>query len=350
MGHRINLLIVALVVAHAESFSSGSKGTDGALLLTVPGTVVFDPRTFAPLLNPSCDNVYHFTSIYIAAGVTVKLSSNLLSGPVFWLAQGPVVIDGTIDLNGADAARVPSVAGAGGYPGGALRSPSYGPEGSGRNVFLVPLVGGQGGAGGPTDGGGAGGGALLIASSISVRVNGTITSNGGNSTDGIGGDGGAIRVVAPVIAGFGTISARGGWPNGSDGRIRFESFEDDFAGSLQESPFAEGRPLGLFLPPNASGRVRVVSIGGVPVTATDLTLNQSSPTTVVIEARFIPPGTAINIQLFSGQTSSQTVTTTPLEGTFELSRATASVVFPSGSSRVQVKASWKQPERSEGQR
>jgi hypothetical protein len=96
--------------------------------------------------------------------------------------------------------------------------------------------------------------------------------------------------------------------------------------------------------------VRVISIGGVPVGATDFTLNQSSPATVVIEARFIPPGTAITIELFSEQGPSQTVRTTPLEGTFEFSRATASVVFPSGTSRFQVKAGWKQPERGEGQR
>src|ERR1017187_3137551 len=96
------ILLAAAFVAQAQSFSSGSTGTDGALLLTTPGTILFDPHTFAPPLNPSGDNVYHFTTIYIAKDVTVKLSAKLLNGPVFWLAQGPAQIDGTIDLDGAD--------------------------------------------------------------------------------------------------------------------------------------------------------------------------------------------------------------------------------------------------------
>src|SRR5439155_20156259 len=38
---------------------------------------------------------------------------------------------------------------------------------------------------------------------------------------------------------------------------------------------------------------------------------------------------------------------TPLEGTFELSHGAGSVTFPTGSSRCHVKATWKQPGRSE---
>lgn len=126
--------------------------------------------------------------------MTVKLSSRKLNGPIFWLTQGPVQIEGTIDLSGDDGGVRSSIAGAGGYPGGAAGKPGYGPTGFTPNSFLVPIVGGSGGKGGATQGGGA----LLIASSTSITVNGNIIANGGSSSGGWGGNGGAIRLVAPT--------------------------------------------------------------------------------------------------------------------------------------------------------
>jgi hypothetical protein len=72
----------------------------------------------------------------------------------------------------------------------------------------------------------------------------------------------------------------------------------------------------------------------------ELTLHESSPVNVVIEAHNIPPRTVIQLQFFSERGPSQIVATTPLDGTFELSRATASITFPSGSSHMQMKATW----------
>jgi hypothetical protein len=331
--------------ASAQSFDSGSKGSDGALILATPGTIVWDARAFNPPLNPSGDNVYHFTYVYIAKGVTVKLSAKLLHSPVFWLSQGPVVIDGTIDLDGADGGRTPAIAGAGGYPGGIARNSGYGPGAFKSNMFLVPLVGGIGGHGGETQGGGAGGGALLVASSTSITINGAITARGGASADGTGGNGGAVRVIARTINGSGLLSAKGGQPGGGDGLVRFEDFDNQFTGNLNNTPFVEGKPFGLFLPPNPQGSVRVVSIGGVSVSTLSLTINQPSPLDVVVEARFIPPGTVVQLEFFPESGPSQTISTTPLEGSFELSQATASVTFPSGLARVQVKAAWRQPGR-----
>src|SRR5713226_7991344 len=116
---RLWCFLAVIGPAYPQFVGSGSKGTDGALELTTSGEVLFDPRAFKPALNPAGDNVYHFTSIYIATGVTVKLSAKPLHGPVFWLAQGPVRIDGNIDLGGEDAgassARFPNIAGSGGH-------------------------------------------------------------------------------------------------------------------------------------------------------------------------------------------------------------------------------------------
>ncbi|MGE0680361.1 MAG: hypothetical protein AB7P69_05565 [Candidatus Binatia bacterium] len=109
-----------------QFFDSGSNGSDGALNLTTPGTVEFDPTTFNPPLDPDGDNVYHFTTITIAAGVTVHLLVRKVNGPVFWLASGAVQIDGAIDLNGENGtsigstfeSRLRAMPGSGGYAGG----------------------------------------------------------------------------------------------------------------------------------------------------------------------------------------------------------------------------------------
>src|SRR5437016_14297457 len=50
-------IIIALIpmfrgasYAQTGSFDAGSNGSDGALNLTTPGTIIFDPRTFNPPL------------------------------------------------------------------------------------------------------------------------------------------------------------------------------------------------------------------------------------------------------------------------------------------------------------
>src|SRR6266496_2324782 len=95
------LIAAALTLSAPVSgqITSGSNGSDGALNLTTPGTVLFDP--IAMNLDADGDNVFHFTTINIGAGVTVRLTNTKLRGraPV-WLATGAVTIAGTIDLNG----------------------------------------------------------------------------------------------------------------------------------------------------------------------------------------------------------------------------------------------------------
>ena len=112
---------------NAQVFDSGSDGSDGALDFSGAqsgDTVIFNPATFDPPLDADGDSVYHFTTITVPEGVTVRLVADLLGvAPVTWLASGAVQIDGTLDLNGEDghninSVHIPSVAGAGGYGGG----------------------------------------------------------------------------------------------------------------------------------------------------------------------------------------------------------------------------------------
>jgi hypothetical protein len=403
------LVAIALVVlsrgsllVHAQTFDSGSNGTDGALNLTTPGTIEFDPKSFNPPLDPDGDNIYHFTTINIAAGVTVRLSAKFLNGSVVWLALEAVQINGTIDLNGETghpntnflSDRKPSLPGAGGYAGGVGgngNSPPHAGSGPGGgaisftqpysgsggtftgNSFLIPLIGGSGGGGafdarglqfGP--GGGAGGGALLIASSIAITVNGTILANGGHGArttiggsfypSGGGGSGGAIRLVAPALAGTGALSVQRGdspdGPSSNTGRIRLEAFQNTFTGSISPDTSIRtlGSPFALFLP-TITPSVRVVSVDGKSVpsnptgsfTMPDITINKSVAVLVNIAANNIPPGTVVKLYISSENASDQTVDSTPLAGTPTTSTATASVTLPPGFSRGFVRATWTNP-------
>ncbi len=410
-GRSYALIAVALVVlftsapmAHAQIFDSGSNGSDGALNLTTPGTIEFDPKSFNPPLDTDGDNIYHFTTINIAAGVTVRLTARKINGPVFWLASGAVQVDGTINLDGepgytvsTNFVRAPSVPGAGGYPGGVgslgdvPAQPGAGPGGGlgslpnsrngggaghatpgqdrrGRegaaygNSFLVPLIGGSGGGGGSGqssfagNGGGPGGGAILVASSVSISITGTITAKGGDiggSGDGGTGSSGAIRLVAPIITGTGKLEAPQqnfdstcGGCGGAAGRIRLEAFQQNFTGT--NNPLAaKASPFALFLP-TSQPSVRAVSVDGVPVPSTptgsftvpDVGINKSSPVVVNIAAKNVPPGTVVKLLIFSENGPDQTIDSTALVGTLASSTATASVVFPSGFSRGFVQAKW----------
>ena len=272
----LGFCLLTALNGQAQTFNSGSNGSDGALNLTTPGTIVFDPVALG--IDADGDNVFHFTTINIAAGVTVLLKNGPLRGkPVIWLASGNVTISGTVNLDGQNGynANIPAELanrgqaepGPGGYPGGIGATPTSpaqagsgpggsrpGPSDSGPtnatgaghngagqgfdtnnpggagygNSALVPLRGGSGGGGGGTrfstsfgGGGGAGGGAIRIASSGTIAVAGTISANGGEggnggpeSAPGGSGSGGAIHLIGNVIGGAGILSARrAGSPN-----------------------------------------------------------------------------------------------------------------------------------------
>jgi hypothetical protein len=236
------LLVLSPSYLPAQTFDSGSDGSNGALNLTLAGAdpdgiIIFDPQAMG--LVPDENNAYHFTTINVESGVTVKLRADILGVgiPVIWLATGDVTIDGTLDLNGerghaynATGIVQAAIGGAGGFNGGTgrreFRAPTVGQGPGGSDVirtsvgnyrvsgaghanaggsndslagssygnnFLIPLLGGSGGAGSGDStatesasasqlgaGGGAGGGAVLIASSTQIQVNGSITCAGGN--------------------------------------------------------------------------------------------------------------------------------------------------------------------------
>lgn len=134
-----HFLLAAAALLHpaaalAQGFDSGSDGSDGALVLRGwqgDPNILFDPADpdlfpDGPV-DPEGDNIYHFTTIDIPSSITLRLSArNLGTRPVYWLAQGDVVIDGTLDLDGEDghdlSTRYENFGGAGGYGGGLGKS------------------------------------------------------------------------------------------------------------------------------------------------------------------------------------------------------------------------------------
>lgn len=406
MAHRALFALPLLLpgVAAAQTFDAGSTGADGALTFAAgAGTIEFDPTSYTPRLDADGDNVYHFTSVTIPAGTTVRLAARLLpeGRAVVWRVSGAVVIEGVLDLNGDnghnwDAPFAPSVPGAGGYsggvaqtlaggptrgngPGGGAAAPNrFGAHGAHRidgptadgppfaaaygNDFLLPLLGGSGGGGGgglQAGGGGAGGGAIVVASSTSIRVTGQVRANGGSSGNrqsasfplGGGGSGGAIRLIAPVIEGTGSLSVAGGigLNTASYGRVRLEAFRNtsSFTVSPLQGLVQPAAPGTVELPPGAPA-IKVVRVAGQAVAMSptgsfavpDVVIDAPGAVTVELEARFVPLGTVLNLTFQPETGAAFTATSTALAGTLEQSTATAQAQFPHGPTRVFVKATW----------
>lgn len=262
--------------AAAQTFNSGSTGADGDLNVTADTTL--------PL---PADGVFHYRTVNIAAGATLRFTRNALNTPVHILATGDIDVAGTISLDGlpgslggtgeggpggfdggsgggaglppgdghgpgggraGDADSPPGAsaeAGSGAYGGrpqfsGAADGQTYG------SALLIPLAGGSGGGGGtgnPGPAGGGGGGAVLLASNTRVTVTGSVLARGGsnfrdqsfNCGFNNQGSGGAIRIVAPVVSGTGALSVSGGAVNthqecgardrGGSGRIRIDTYD-----------------------------------------------------------------------------------------------------------------------------
>lgn len=325
-------LLAAPALAQQGTFESGSTGVDGALTFAAnAGVIDFDPADearYGRVLDQDGDNTFHFTTISIGVGTTVRLrTTHLPEGrPVVWLASGAVSIAGILDLDGVnghnwDASFDNAHAGAGGYTGGVGNAPgTAGQSGNGPgggeaptaggpwganaghailgaintqtgggsvygNVHLRPMVGGSGGGGSLIwqgrvgAGGGGGGGALVVASSALIDLPGTVRARGGNGgarkddggTGGGGGSGGSIRLIAPTVQGSGVISVAGGFANvgtqAGHGRVRVESYKTPTMPTVTPGQaLARSAPSAIFLAATAP-LVKVVRVAGVAVAA-----------------------------------------------------------------------------------
>jgi hypothetical protein len=207
---------VAIVLAapvgwvHADVFNSGSTGADGPLVVAQSATVT---------LQVPPDGKFNFTTITVNNFSTLNFIRNARNTPVYLLATGNVVINGTIDLDAQDGGTSGDFTavgrgGPGGYDGG-----RGGPTPS---VQGGDGLGPGGGHGGIDDGakmiGGGGGGYQAVGANAQSWTTG-VPGSGGSTygtawvqplSGGSGGGGGAGSASTGGIGGGGGGGGRWG--------------------------------------------------------------------------------------------------------------------------------------------
>jgi hypothetical protein len=118
----IAISLAASTPAWGQTFSSGSTGADGALDLTSNQTIPVPPS-----------GIFNYTTATISEGATLTFTNNLTNTPVTMLAQGNVIIAGTINISapasGTTAGAMPGPGGFYGGDGGSPGTPGWGPGG-----------------------------------------------------------------------------------------------------------------------------------------------------------------------------------------------------------------------------
>jgi hypothetical protein len=329
--------MIQAVSVHAQTFSSGSTGADGALdlsTLSCPGNICQIQLPESGILN--------FTTVNVPQGKELRFKNNSRNTPVTMLAQGAITIAGTVDVSsvyifgsgvcagtfdrigpGGFRAALPFGFGAGGGTVNQQHGRWVGP------LSLVPIVGGSGGWNI-----GDGGGAIVIASSSSITVSGSIAANGStfSSCGGPSGSGGAIRLVANSITISGNLGACGFSNNCGVIRIEAPDGQRNFTGTAQ--PAAVLSTINSIVLPGAAPFLTIASIGGFSVPSyagsrfdtVDLLLpNQlADPINILVTANNIPVGTQVEVRPLRNSSNANFSPGT-LGGTFQNSTATATI-------------------------
>ena len=397
------LLAVACCITTAQAqiiIPANNLGTDGVFNPTSNITIPLGAATTGNWEDAGNGNgiydaekwavVYKFSSVNIPSGVTVRFANHPSGAPVVWLVSGDVVINGTVNLNGAIASGSNLIfypqGGPGGFAGSkgaAPRSAGFGPGGgqlntggnnggsggygtaglstsggsNGGAVYgtheIIPLIGGSGGGGNINQltGGGGGGGAILIASQGQIIVNGTIVANGGDGT-GHAGSGGAIRLVSDTLSGTGLLNAIGGFfngPAGGFGRIRTETnFDALLTNGIPARSRAEVGTTARLWPQPGEPMVRVLELGEEPVPAdprslitfgdTDVEFQSVVPAVIRIEAENVPLQASVNVRVVPVSQAEQsfTVPASFVSGSFESSIWEATLPLNVGVSAFQA--------------
>lgn len=354
---RLFLLTFAFALATlGQSFSSGSTGVDGALDLTNGDRTVQLPDS----------GILNYTTVNIPPGRILTFGLNLRNTPVIVLAQGAVVVSGTINLSASGQTPGP-----GGFYGGDWAYPSrsssggpgLGPGGGapGKDtayiqdakgqpgqwvgpLSLVPSIGGSGG-GGSTSGwvfavcggpgyGGGGGGAITIASSTSIAVAGAIVASGDRPYCSANGADGAIRLVSNSINVTGSLS--------SVSVVRLEAPLNALVYTGSGTPPVRSTINPLIVPANLPSIVfsaiagyQVPSYSGSSQTTIDLMLptQLQDPLPVVVHATNVPVGTPVSLSFSAASAGTAISTTATLSGTTASSSAT---LYVSGLNRSAI--------------
>lgn len=384
------LMLPLLAAPSYGEVNSGSDGHDGALNPTE--SLVID-------MADHPDGIYHYSSVNIPTGVTVSFIPNAGNKPVVWLVQGDCLISGSVDVAGKDSVDATGgPGGPGGWRGGSGINPtpqagegpgggnagssivvrsgwsytylidqnpqagSYGNAGSSAspdkiygNMFNLPLLGGSGGGGFYVSsfgtvylyGGGGGGGAFLVASSGSIRVDGTINAIGGSNAPygANGGSGGAVRIVGSSFRGNGTIDANGR-SGGGAGRIRIDAMQSTFGGSLYGTTSQGFQPI--IMPSAGEGiQLAIQNISGISVSLSPagvlvnpdvvIPAQQSNPIPIMVGCNNIPLNSEISVIVHPVNGPDVQAVGMNNSGTLASSTATVSLNMPRGGGIIYAK-------------
>ena len=141
---------------------------------------------------------------------------------------------------------IPANGGGGGHGGrgGIRHSGGNSFRGATNGIAEAPGSGSGGGGNNGTKSGARGGGAIVIQTPGELRVDGSLTANGGvSSGDGGGGSGGGIYLRCRVSSGSGLLSANGGngtYSGGGGGRIAVWHSISNFTGTVTVDPGTGG--------------------------------------------------------------------------------------------------------------
>ena len=332
------------MVALAAPFDCGSTGAYGAMNISNNTT-----------LQLPTDGIFNCTTITVASGATLTFSKNSFNTPVYLLATGDVVINGTIDVS-----AIGRIGGPGGFDGGYggmyfSTSPTagdgYGPgggkgsqaigtfAGTYGNQLLVPLIGGSGAAGNdgsPGSPGGGGGGAVLIASNTKITVNGAVLAYGTVIHYTGSGCGGGIRLVAPLVGGGGGLRACGAEGNGPYGRIRIDCQDIQAYRSLSLSGNAS-RGSRMMVFPAVIPALDIIAVAGnaIPEGTNspvffELPVGASTNQTVLVQARNYSNDVPIRVVVTPENGPSGSFDTTILQSSGNPPSTNVPVIIPAG--------------------
>ena len=131
--------------------------------------------------------------------------------------------------------------------------------------------------------------------------------------------------------------------------MRIDALQNTFGGSISgDARVVTLVPNLTLLPPPPFPGIRIVSVGGVSVPAhpqgsfnpVDVTIDTAQAAVIALEGQNIPPSITIDVTVVNETEGLQVVSSSPLSGTAQLSTANATVVVPSGFSRLFTHAKW----------
>lgn len=355
--------------------------------------------------------VFKYSSVTINKSYSdryVKFINHPSGAPVVWLVSGDVnITQGRLDVSGQGSQGSTAFAtpGPGGYRGGRGKlvetlgsggfgpgggdyvyltgssAGSYGTEGESSlawvppmygNVFILPLIGGSGGAADHTStdsrGGGAGGGAILIVATGTINIGGgaQVLANGGAGTRYAStGSGGSIRLIADRVEGSGLLRAKEGTLSygdgnyGGKGRIFVQANEilltDEGDPVRTDTNFTDS-PYYIW-PPDETEPDPAPSIWPVKLVVdetdviiptdpqakldfplADVSFDTLNNVTLHIEAAYVPLSWSVAVRIVAKAGDSQIFYADPLAGTLESSTTTATLTLPRGFGAIQVRA------------